>query len=250
MLLELTEILRCPADHEESYVVCVTYAVDGSRVIRGVIGCPVCRAEYPIVDGVADLRGPAYQRTGAPGYRGTGAVGHGGREERGRRGDAATCERSEHRSGEPRRSRDAAPVARPDVPGRGETLTAEAAATFLGLRGPGGYVLLAGSAARLAGDLAALVPGVHVVCVNAPADGARSPSASYLLAEGGVPVKSSWMRGVALGADCAAGPWLAEGVRLVLDGLRVVVESESAEVPGVVEMARGAGVVVWERRPR
>lgn len=204
MLLQLTEILRCPADHEESYVVCVTHAVEGTRVLRGVVGCPVCKAEYPIVDGVVDF---THQRTGAAAHQRTGAPAH------------------------------------------REPLTAEAAATFLGLRGPGGYVLLAGTAARLAGDLAAFVPGVHVVCVNAPNE-ARSPSASYLLAEGGVPLKSSWMRGVVLGADCAGEPWLGEGVRTLLDGLRLVVEDEAAEVPGVVEMARGAGVSVWERRAR
>ena len=206
MLLELTEILRCPADHEESYVVCVTYAVLGSHVVRGVIGCPVCLAEYPIVEGVADLRGQ--------GHRGTGAQGHS----------------------------DGAPVAGP--------LTAESAATFLGLRGPGGYVLLAGASARLAGALAALVPGVHVVCVNAPDALPRAAAASYLRAANGMPVKSSWMRGVVLGADCAGEPWLGEGARVVLEGLRVVVEDERAAPEGVTELARGGGVSVWERRSR
>lgn len=206
MLLELTEILRCPAAHEESYVVCVTYAVEGSHVVRGVIGCPVCQAEYPIADGVADLRGQGDRRL-----------------------DVKT-------------PRDGAPVAGP--------LTAEAAATFLGLRGPGGYVLLVGAAARLAGDLPALVPGVHLVCVNAPEGARRSVTASYLLCDETVPVKSSWMRGVVLGADCSAAPWPAEGARLLLDGLRVVVEHESADVPGLVVMARGAGVTVCEKRSR
>lgn len=206
MLLELTEILRCPADHEESYVVCVTYAVEGSHVVRGVIGCPVCQAEYPIVDGVADLRAETHRRTDAQAHS------------------------------------DGAPSAGP--------LTAEAAAAFLGLRGPGGYVLLAGSGARLAADLAALVPGVHVVCVNAAEGLPRAVAASYLRAANGVPVKSSWMRGVVLGADCAGEPWLAEGARLLLGGLRMVVEDEGAAPEGVAELARGAGVSVWERRSR
>ena len=203
MLLELPEILRCPADHEESYVVCVTYAVDGSRVARGVVGCPVCRAEYPIVEGVVDFRGPTPRQ---------------GQGDEGR--------------------------------SVGGPLSAEAAATFLGLRGPGGYVLLAGGASRLAADLSALVPGVHIVCVNAPEGMPRSPAASYLLAEGAVPVKSSWMRGVVLGADAVAAPWPAEAARLLLDGLRLVVEREAVEVPGLVEVARGAGVTVCEKRSR
>jgi hypothetical protein len=131
---------------------------------------------------------------------------------------------------------------------KGGLLTAEAAATLLGLRGPGGYLLLAGSAARLAADVAALVPGVHLVCVNASGGTPRAAGASYLLCDDVVPVKSSWMRGVVLGAGCMEAPWPAEGARLVLGGLRLVVESEAAEVPGLVELARGAGVTVWERR--
>lgn len=206
MLLELTEILRCPGAHEASYVVCVTEAVEGSRVVRGVVGCPVCQAEYPVRDGRVDFRGKTPRRHDAkPLGQGTGDSG---------------------------------------------PLTAEAAATFLGLRGPGGYVLLAGAAARLAQELSEQVPGVHVVCVNAPEGAAPSAAASYLFADDTVPVKSSWMRGVVLGADCAERAWLAEGARLLLDGLRLVVEREDIEVPGVVELARGAGVTVCEKRSR
>ncbi|MGA2383106.1 MAG: Trm112 family protein [Gemmatimonadales bacterium] len=53
MFIELTEILRCPRDHPESYLVAAPIAMDGRRIVRGVIGCPECRAEFPIVDGVA-----------------------------------------------------------------------------------------------------------------------------------------------------------------------------------------------------
>jgi uncharacterized protein YbaR (Trm112 family) len=53
VFIELTEILRCPRDHPESYLVAAPIAMDGRRIVRGVIGCPECRAEFPIVDGVA-----------------------------------------------------------------------------------------------------------------------------------------------------------------------------------------------------
>jgi uncharacterized protein YbaR (Trm112 family) len=53
MFIELTEILRCPRDHAESYLVAAPIAMDGRRIVRGVIGCPECKAEFPIVEGVA-----------------------------------------------------------------------------------------------------------------------------------------------------------------------------------------------------
>jgi hypothetical protein len=58
------------------------------------------------------------------------------------------------------------------------------------------------------------------------------------------------VRGVVLGADCVAEPWLAEGVRVLLHGLRLVAEDERASPAGIVELARGAGVLVGEKRTR
>ncbi len=53
LFIELTEILRCPRDHAEFYLVAAPIAMDGRRIVRGVIGCPECQAEFPIVEGVA-----------------------------------------------------------------------------------------------------------------------------------------------------------------------------------------------------
>ncbi|MFI5206876.1 MAG: Trm112 family protein [Gemmatimonadales bacterium] len=53
MFIELTEILKCPRDHAESYVILGPVTMDGRDVVRGGIVCPACRAEYPIVDRVA-----------------------------------------------------------------------------------------------------------------------------------------------------------------------------------------------------
>lgn len=205
MFLEVTEILRCPRAHDESFVVCVAYAMDGRQVARGVVGCPVCQAEFPITDGVVRFDAPAAGEGAGP--------------------------RPEH----------------DDAVG---PLTAEAAAAFLALEGRGGFVLLAGGAARLARDLAALVPGVHLLCVNAPPGVERGPDCSYFSAPDGLPVRTGVVRGVVLGADCAAEPWLAEGVRVLLHGLRFVAEDERASPTGIVELARGAGVVVGEKRTR
>lgn len=52
MFIELTDHLRCPADHEESFLVLLpTETVDRS-VRSGILGCPVCNAEYRIEGGV------------------------------------------------------------------------------------------------------------------------------------------------------------------------------------------------------
>jgi uncharacterized protein YbaR (Trm112 family) len=53
MFIEITEILRCPRQHEESYVICGPVTMEGRDVVRGGIVCPACRAEYPIVDRIA-----------------------------------------------------------------------------------------------------------------------------------------------------------------------------------------------------
>ncbi len=67
MFIELVDTLRCPHDHEESWLVLGADRLDGRDVVAGVLGCPVCRARYEITNGVADLRpapAPAAPRAG------------------------------------------------------------------------------------------------------------------------------------------------------------------------------------------
>jgi uncharacterized protein YbaR (Trm112 family) len=52
MFIELIDVLRCPKVHEESWLVLASRRIDGRDVMDGVLGCPVCSAEYPIVEGV------------------------------------------------------------------------------------------------------------------------------------------------------------------------------------------------------
>jgi len=200
VFIELTEILRCPHDHPESYLVAAPIAMDGRRIVRGVVGCPECRAEFPIIEGVAYFGPPA-------------------------RGGAA-------------RSRDAG----------GPGYDAAALLAFLGLDGPGGYAALVGRTAGLGPQIAALAPGVHLVAVNPPAGVAPQASLSVLECPGGLPFKSAHLRAVALGADHAGGGWVTEAARVLLPGLRLVVEDEGAAPEGVAELARGAGMYVGTRR--
>lgn len=56
MFIELVDSLRCPHPHEESWLVLGAGRMEGRDVMEGVLGCPVCRAQYGIAHGVADLR--------------------------------------------------------------------------------------------------------------------------------------------------------------------------------------------------
>ena len=55
MFIELVESLRCVRPHEFSWLVATTTEMVERHIVRGVLGCPACRAEYPIVDAVADF---------------------------------------------------------------------------------------------------------------------------------------------------------------------------------------------------
>ena len=117
MHIELTEMLRCPESHGEAFLVMSTGEMLGRMVRSGILGCPICRREFPIVKGVVNFAGSGMRDTG--------------------------CEPSA----------DAAhPASRIPHPVDSETLQA-----LLDLSGPGGYVVLVGAAARHAVGLAGLM---------------------------------------------------------------------------------------------
>jgi uncharacterized protein YbaR (Trm112 family) len=53
MHIELIDLLRCPEPHEETWLVAAFNRMDGRVVLEAKLGCPVCRREYPVRDGVA-----------------------------------------------------------------------------------------------------------------------------------------------------------------------------------------------------
>ncbi len=56
MFIELAEFLRCPEGHpDEPYCVVAPDVMVERRVVRGSVGCPVCRREYGIAAGVVDF---------------------------------------------------------------------------------------------------------------------------------------------------------------------------------------------------
>ena len=209
MHIELTEMLRCPERHEEGFLVLSTGEMLGRMVRSGMLGCPVCGKEYPIVRGVAHFSGG--------GMRDAGSVA----------------------SGEPTHL-----ASRISHPADVQTLQA-----LLDLSGPGGYVLLLGSAARHAVGLAGLMGGIHFVAVNAPDDVEELPVLSLLACETMIPLRQKVGRAAVVGPDRLGPEWLAEARRVLLPGRRLVIESERVAAPaGLTQLALGHGLFVGERR--
>jgi len=59
VFIELTDHLRCTADHPESYLVLLPGTMEGREVVTGELGCPVCGRVVRIENGVAEFGGGA-----------------------------------------------------------------------------------------------------------------------------------------------------------------------------------------------
>ena len=57
MFTELVDTLRCISEHEESWLVAAADHTEGRHIMTGVLGCPVCHAQYEIDRGIADFAG-------------------------------------------------------------------------------------------------------------------------------------------------------------------------------------------------
>ena len=55
MFIELVDSLRCTRSHEETWLVAAVQRAEGRDIVTGTLGCPICGAEYPVVDGIADF---------------------------------------------------------------------------------------------------------------------------------------------------------------------------------------------------
>lgn len=210
MHIELTEMLRCPESHREEMLVLSTGEIKDRMVRSGLIGCPVCHKEYPVSRGIVNFR----------------------RSQDRVAGDKPSSSRPAYTPPSPLPSADAAELQ-----------------ALLELSGPGGYVVLIGSAVRQAPRLSGLMQGIHFVGVNAPLEMEEQPTLSLLYANERVPLRSAVARGVVVGADLATSPWLVEAHRVLLRGRRFVVENEEPELPiGLVKLAAEHGLWVGEKR--
>lgn len=67
MFIELTDHLRCPADHAEQFLVLLPDAIEQRSVRAGRLGCPVCGRTYVVHEGIAELGGaPPGSDSGEP----------------------------------------------------------------------------------------------------------------------------------------------------------------------------------------
>lgn len=57
MFIELTDHLRCPADHDESFLVLLPDTIEHRSVREGSLGCPVCGRTFAVTNGVLDAGG-------------------------------------------------------------------------------------------------------------------------------------------------------------------------------------------------
>lgn len=128
MFIELLDILRCVRPHEDSWLVASFDALVGRHVLRGTLGCPVCGAEYPVVEGVVQF-GDATAQAGIAPEREPGPDGL--------------------------------------VPLTDDPAAALRLAAMLGLDETDGVVLLLGRWAAHADALGAIVPGARLLQVNA-----------------------------------------------------------------------------------
>lgn len=55
MFIETIDLLRCPREHEETWLVASFTTLRDRFVIEGTLGCPVCEAVYPVANGIADF---------------------------------------------------------------------------------------------------------------------------------------------------------------------------------------------------
>jgi len=207
MHIELIEMLRCPEEHREEFLVLSTSEMNGRMVWLGLVGCPVCHRDFEIIDGIVDFT------------------------------EVVTGER-QVRS-----------VRRTPAPDSPAVVDAQSLQALLDLGGPGGYVIMLGSAARHAVGLAGLMGGIHFVGINAPPDVGELPILSLIQTDQVIPLRQAMARGVVVGAELAKTGWIAEGSRVLLHGRRLVVESEKPVLPdGVKQLALGHGLWVGEKR--
>jgi hypothetical protein len=187
VFIELTDCLRCPAPHDEGYLVLLPDDVQERMVRSGELGCPQCGRILHVRSGILDL------------------------------GDAP-------------------------APADGATgLDGAALTVLLGLSGPGGYLVLAGTAAGQWDEVARALPGVAVVAVNPPATVAPTTGVSVIRGAM-MPLKRASMRGAVLGgAPGADAAWVAEAARVVLPGLRVVGQGPPPSHPALDVVAEAGG---------
>jgi hypothetical protein len=210
MFIELVDSLRCLTPHEDGWLVVASSRMEDRHIVDGVLGCPICHAQYPIVNGVAYLGA----ETPDP-------------------GDA-------HRD-----DMLAAAAARP--PHADAMDEALRLAALLGLTESGGTVMLAGGWSALAAPLRDVVDEQRLLLID-PVDALSALHGfSVVRTAGRVPLADASLRAAAVDERTSTPTMLAATVRALQSRGRLVADA-SAPVPAdVTELARDDRHWVAER---
>jgi hypothetical protein len=211
VLLALTDLLRCTNDHAESPLVARADVVEARRLVTGVLGCPVCRAERTIAGGVIHWSAPPSAPPSAP---------------------AAA------------RAPAAAVPADPRPDTSGDALMR--AAALLGLAATSSPYVLCGEAGLAAAGLVGLTDAVLVLFD--PPDDRAAALATVIRGAPRLPVGPRSVRGIMLDEAWATDPArIASAVAALVPRGRLVAPA-AAPLPALVrEVARDAVLWVGER---
>jgi uncharacterized protein YbaR (Trm112 family) len=214
MFVEIVDALRCPRPHEESWLVLAARRTEDRHVAEGTLGCPVCRAEYPIHDGIADFTG------GGAGDDASAATIDGG-------------------------MRDSASAATMDA---AALPPADHLAAMLSLGDALGFVVLIGAWGARADALLELLDAPPLLVADPPAGVAMGHGLSGLHAGATLPLATGAARAVA--TDSTDADRVAEAARVTRTGGRLVAPAAARLPEGVRELARDETVWVGERLAR
>lgn len=206
MFVELVDQLRCPVQHEDTWLVLAAEVTCERHVLTGTLGCPVCNSRFPVRQGTVVF-------TGTAGPDGRGAP------VQASRGAAA--------------ERDGA-----EWPLR--------LAAFLGLGDATGIVGLYGAWAQHADALGNVVDGIEVIAIAPDAPTIPMISAIIPPSPFAIPLADGSLRAVAVDGSGDDPRVIAEAARLLRPAGRLLAPARAPIPPGVHELARDSDWWVGE----
>ena len=226
MFIELVDALRCPVAHEESWLVASATHTDARHIVDGLLGCPVCHAEYPIRQGVADFRRAAQGET---------------REA----GEASPSSEDERMGPEGiQHGESGAPDVHTPPHRAADSALAMRLAAFLGLADASGFAVLVGAWGAQAPALRELVE-TPLLLVDPPVGVHGEPGISVIRTDGDIPLAPGSARGIAI--DRVPPARLASAIRVARAGGRIVAPASLTRPEEVRELARDAELWVGEK---
>lgn len=245
MHIDLIEALRCPSPHAEGWLVAAAEHTESRRIVRGTLGCPVCRREWRIEEGVLwfdanDRAAPASDRA-SPASSPHAREGHASEVHDPEAGDdeVRDPEAGDPEARDPEAGDDEArdPEARDPEAGHPDARESEAlrTAALLDLREPHGHVLLAGDAARVS-DALHVSTAVSVLAVNVTS----AIGAGHSVIHTATPLRLGvgTLRGARVDLAHATPGWLDVLVAAITRGGRLAAPAQVPVPVGVEELAR------------